>query len=160
MKGFDTLLPATLLNSLLCYNRAGGGSNQTHENSAANLSPTPPLQLLLPFQMLQIWQHTALTFLQVIQLARAIPRPQSFGQSSRIPSILCLKVSCPSALRPTTNEKGLTHFPTVTLVDANLQLQVVTSTDLPPVQIPTSTSAIQSWPDTSGVSSWRSRTLH
>jgi hypothetical protein len=130
------------------------------------------LETALPVpRMLQMWCQTVLTFSQVIHLARALPRPQDYGQSSTNSPTPCsgflelsildvtaeesaaASVPCISAQYPDFTETiGLTLTSPVTLVDANLQLQVVTSTDLPPVQIPTSTSATQSSPDTSGVS--------
>ncbi|KAF7505455.1 hypothetical protein GJ744_000782 [Endocarpon pusillum] len=87
---------------------------------------------------------------KVIHLAGALPRPQGFGHSSTNSSNFHSNSSQPSTVDLSLIPTRPTPFATVILVDANLQLQVVTSTDLPPVQVPTSTSATQSWPDTSG----------
>lgn len=138
-----------------------------------------PSDCISPFSMLQRWCQTVLTFFQVIHLARALPRPHDYGQSPRSPSAPCFKSLPSSAFDATaeasttalltsitthysnvTNTTGLTLTSAVTLVDASLQLQVVTSTDLPPVQVPTSTSATQSSPDISGVSVAAGLILH
>jgi hypothetical protein len=109
--------------------------------------------------MLRSWWRFVLTISQVINLARALPRPQGHGyfyaNSSTALSHPTGSLVFDSAIQGT----GLSAPSPITFTDENLHIQVVTSTDLPSVQTPTATSATQSGPDTSGVSASSVRML-
>lgn len=129
--------------------------------------------------MLRDWCQIGLTFLQVFQLTGALPQPLDYGQSSTGSPKLCAAPPGPAALDPIADvsitpsstsipayysrgkkKMKLTLISKVTILDANLHLQVVTSTDLPAVQLPTTTSATQNSPDISGVSLPADMMLH
>jgi hypothetical protein len=121
--------------------------------------PPPVSQAVLLFPaMLRTWWQIVLTTSQVINLARALPRPQGFGHFANSSSATSHSIG-PSPLGYAIEGTGLTGPSPITFTDANLHIQTVTSTDLPPVQTPTTTSATQSWPDTIGVSASAERTL-
>jgi hypothetical protein len=115
--------------------------------------------VLLFLTMLRSWWELVLTTSQVINLARALPRPQGHGYFNANSSTALSHPIGSLALDTTIPGTGLSGPSPITFTDENLHVQVVTSTDLPSVQTPTATSATQSGPDTSGVSTSIQRTL-
>ena len=111
--------------------------------------------------MLLSWVSGLLTFSQVIYLAGALPRPQNLGEClvawrhKRNLQDCCSKseIMLTDAATAQTTTLGLTYTSAITFLDVDLDVQVVTSTDIPSTQTPTTTTLVtQNTPDSSGVS--------
>ena len=123
--------------------------------------------------MLSCWVSYALTFSQAIYLAGALPRPQAHGLYGPESDSPCANTGSDSpevfAMNPASSANTLsarqtasgsssytdsnvsTYTSAITIIQPDRRPTVATSTDLSSTQVPTTTSASQSSPDTTGV---------
>jgi hypothetical protein len=129
--------------------------------------------------MIPRWVPYVLTFLQAIYLAGALPRPQAhgvygpdtgspcsdtgpelFAESPTIPANTLSARQTASAASSFPDSTSSTYTSAITIVQPGRPVTVVTSTDLSSTQVPTTTSASQTLPDTTGVRIYQAELGH
>lgn len=127
-----------------------------------------PPHIMIPCRL-----SLVLTFSQAVYIAGALPKPQAHGldtpgsdspcadTGSDPPEVLAMDLASstntlsaqqtPSGSSSYTDSNTSIYISAITIIQPNRPLTVVTSTDLSSTQVPTTSSASQSSPDTTGV---------